>query len=59
MVSGDTLSVVERCEEVVHSGRTRDAETVERMRTLLFEHTDVDSLVGGATADANADDGGE
>jgi hypothetical protein len=61
MVSGDTLSVVERCEDVVHSGRTRDTETVEQMRTLLFEHTDVDSLVGAATADAdaNANDGSD
>jgi len=46
LVSGDTLSVVERCEEVVHSGRTRDERTVGRMRDLLFEHADADSLVG-------------
>jgi hypothetical protein len=48
MVSGDTLTVVERCEDIVHSGRTRDTETVERMRTLLFEHADIDALVSGS-----------
>jgi BioD-like phosphotransacetylase family protein len=58
-VSGDTLSVVERCEEIVRSGRTRDARTVERMHDLLFEHADVDSLVGAEdeTDTANEDDG--
>jgi hypothetical protein len=61
LVSGDTLSVVERCEEVVRSGRTRDERTVELMRDLLFEHTDVDALLGpdpatdGTTDAENAD----
>jgi hypothetical protein len=50
-VNGDTLSVVERCEEVVHGGRTRDRRTVERMRDLLFEHADVDALVGSGAED--------
>ncbi|SFR44880.1 phosphotransacetylase family protein [Halogeometricum limi] len=53
LVNGDTLSVVDRAEDVIHSGRTRDEETVARMRDLLFEHTDVDSLVGG---DVSGDD---
>jgi hypothetical protein len=60
LVSGDTLSVVERCEDVVHSGRTRDERTVERMRDLLFEHADVDGLVGpAAESDASEPDAGE
>jgi BioD-like phosphotransacetylase family protein len=57
LVNGDTLSVVERCEEVVHGGRTRDERTVERMHDLLFEHADVDTLVG--SGNENATDDGE
>ena len=45
-VNADTLSTVERTEEVVRSGRTRDAETVRRMRALLEEHADVDDILG-------------
>jgi hypothetical protein len=51
LVGGDTLSVVERCEEVVHGGRTRDERTVELMHDLLFEHADVEALVGPAPED--------
>lgn len=46
LANGDTLSVVDRAEDVVRSGRTRDERTVNLMRDLLFEHTDVDALVG-------------
>jgi BioD-like phosphotransacetylase family protein len=56
LVNGDTLSVVERCEEVVHGGRTRDERTVERMHDLLFEHADVDALVGGGNGNATDDE---
>lgn len=49
LVRSDTLSAVERAEDVVRSGRTRDAETVERMRTLLGEHADVDAILGNGT----------
>jgi hypothetical protein len=60
-VTGDTLSIVERCEDIVHGGRTRDRRTVERMRDLLFEHADIDSFVGhapeGEADDGDADDG--
>ncbi|MGM0591687.1 MAG: phosphotransacetylase family protein [Halobacteriota archaeon] len=45
LVNADTLSAVERAEEVVRTGRTRDEQTVELMRTLLHEHADVDSLL--------------
>ncbi len=46
-VRTDTLTTVERAEDVVRSGRTRDAETVDRMRTLLTEHAAVDAILGG------------
>jgi hypothetical protein len=47
LCSGDTLSTLERAEEVVHSGRTRDERTVEVMGGLLVDHADVDALLGG------------
>jgi len=45
-VNGDTRTVVERAEEIVRSGRTRDRRTVEAMRRLLADHADVDALLG-------------
>lgn len=45
LVDTDTLTAVERAEAVVRSGRVRDEETVEIMRTLLSEHADVDTLL--------------
>ncbi|WP_323190103.1 phosphotransacetylase family protein [Halostella sp. PRR32] len=46
LVQTDTLTTVDRAEEVVRSGRTRDAETVATMRSLLADHADVDGLLG-------------
>jgi len=46
-VTSDTLTTVERAEEIVRSGRTRDAETVQRMRELLEDHADIDSILDG------------
>jgi BioD-like phosphotransacetylase family protein len=46
LVQGDTLSAVERAENVVRSGRTRDREAVERMGELLAEHADLDAILG-------------
>ncbi|WP_458206254.1 phosphotransacetylase family protein [Haladaptatus sp. NG-SE-30] len=46
LVQSDTLTTIERAEDVVHSGRTRDEETVERMQELLYDHADVTALVG-------------
>ncbi|MFC4551859.1 MULTISPECIES: phosphotransacetylase family protein [Halorussus] len=46
LVQSDTLTTVERAEDVVRSGRTRDAETVERMERLLGDHADVDAILG-------------
>lgn len=45
-VQTDTLTTVERAEDVVRSGRTRDAETVDRMEELLTDHAAVDSILG-------------
>lgn len=50
LVQTDTLTTIERAERVIRSGRTRDERTVERMRELLFEHANVDLLVGSADA---------
>jgi hypothetical protein len=46
LCSGDTLSTLERAEDVIHSGRTRDERTVEVMGELLVDHADVDALLG-------------
>ncbi|MFD1564820.1 phosphotransacetylase family protein [Haloarchaeobius amylolyticus] len=45
-VQTDTLATVERAEDVIRSGRTRDAETVDRMERLLSDHATVDSILG-------------
>ncbi|WP_247000286.1 phosphotransacetylase family protein [Halosolutus gelatinilyticus] len=44
-VRTDTLTTVERAEDVVRSGRTRNAATVDRMQTLLTDHADVDAIL--------------
>jgi len=45
LVDTDTLTAVERAEDVVHDGRTRDAETVATMRELLTDHADVATIL--------------
>ncbi|SDQ90472.1 phosphotransacetylase family protein [Natronobacterium texcoconense] len=45
-VQTDTLTTVERAEDVVRTGRTRDEETVDRMQELLTDHAAVDSILG-------------
>ncbi|MDL5362154.1 phosphotransacetylase family protein [Halalkalicoccus sp. NIPERK01] len=47
VVRSDTLSTIDRAEDVVRRGRTRSPETVERMGELLDEHADVEAIVGG------------
>ena len=44
-VQTDTLATVERAEDVIRSGRTRDAATVDRMDRLLTDHAAVDSIL--------------
>lgn len=45
VVQSDTLSAVERIEDLISGGRIREASTVEKMRRLLTEHVDVDVLL--------------
>jgi BioD-like phosphotransacetylase family protein len=56
LVGTDTLATVDRAEDVIRSGRTRDEETVRRMRELLAQHADVGAMLG---VDDRAVDGGE
>ncbi|OYR58244.1 phosphotransacetylase family protein [Halorubrum halodurans] len=44
-VNTDTATAIDRVEEVISGGRTRDVRTVERMADLLAAHADVDALV--------------
>ena len=44
-VNTDTVTAIDRAEEVVRGGRTRDVRTVDRMAELLGDHVDVDALV--------------
>ncbi|WP_144900916.1 phosphotransacetylase family protein [Halobellus captivus] len=46
LASGDTLSVVDRAEAIVNTGRARDEETIARMSQLLYDHADVDAIIG-------------
>ncbi|WIV65937.1 phosphotransacetylase family protein [Natrialbaceae archaeon AArc-T1-2] len=43
-VRTDTLTTVERAEDVVRSGRTRDERTVAEMESMLADHADVDAI---------------
>ena len=45
LLNTDTLTTVERAEDVIHDGRTRDAETVAVMRELLSDHADVETIL--------------
>ena len=44
-VRTDTITTVDRAEDVVQSGRTRDLETVSRMESLLTDHADVSAIL--------------
>ncbi|GGN89038.1 MULTISPECIES: phosphotransacetylase family protein [Haloarcula] len=45
LVQSDTRTTIDRVEDVLRSGRTRDQGTVERMQTLLDDGVDVTSLL--------------
>lgn len=45
LVSSETLSTIERVEDVINGGRVRDPRTVERMRQLLHDHANLDALL--------------
>ncbi|XVH30886.1 phosphotransacetylase family protein [Haloferacaceae archaeon DSL9] len=45
-VNTDTLTAIDRAEDIVRSGRVRDERTVEVMRELLGDHADIGALLG-------------
>ena len=45
LVQSDTRTTIDRVEDVLRSGRTRDAETVTRMQELLADGIDIRSLL--------------
>lgn len=45
LVQPDTRSTIDRVEAVISGGRTPDAASVDRMRALLGDHADVDTVV--------------
>lgn len=45
LVQSDTRTTIDRVEDVLHSGRTRDTGTVTRMQELLGDGVDVHSLL--------------
>ncbi|WP_255194230.1 phosphotransacetylase family protein [Natronobeatus ordinarius] len=45
LVQTETLTTVERAEDVVRSGRTRDERTVAEMESLLVDHANVDAIL--------------
>jgi len=45
LVQSDTRTTIDRVEDVLHSGRTRDAATITRMQELLGDGVDVHSLL--------------
>jgi len=46
LVQSDTKVTIERVEDVLSTGRTRDAATVDRMAQLLGDHADLDLVFG-------------
>ncbi|ACV12446.1 DRTGG domain protein [Halorhabdus utahensis DSM 12940] len=45
LLQSDTRMVIDRTEDLLQTGPTRSAATVDRMQTLLDDHADVDSLI--------------
>lgn len=45
VVQSDTLATIDRAEDLIRHGRTRDVDTVERMRGLLEEHADIEAMI--------------
>lgn len=58
LVGSDTITTVDRAEDVVRAGRARDERTVERMRDLLADYADVDAVLDlGADAPGDREAG--
>jgi BioD-like phosphotransacetylase family protein len=55
LVRSDTKVTVDRIEEVLSTGRTRDPETVEVMVDLLGERVDLTPLLGESDTDGDSD----
>jgi len=53
LVRSDTKVTVDRIEDVLSTGRTRDVETVERMADLLADHVDLTTLLDGSATPAS------
>jgi BioD-like phosphotransacetylase family protein len=58
LVTGDTLSVIDRAETIVNTGRARDEATITRMGELLYDHADIDAILGDGSAKEASDGGG-
>ncbi|WP_436931182.1 phosphotransacetylase family protein [Halosimplex halobium] len=59
LVQSDTRVTVDRVEEVISTGRTRDPETVERMVDLLSDHADLEGLLAEYDAAAGTSGAGD
>ncbi|WP_311172840.1 phosphotransacetylase family protein [Halobellus ordinarius] len=59
LVTGDTLSVIDRAETIVNTGRARDEATITRMGELLYDHADIDAILGDGSTREASDGGGE
>ncbi|QLH78614.1 phosphotransacetylase family protein [Halosimplex rubrum] len=61
LVQSDTRVTIDRVEEVISTGRTRDPETVERMVDLLADHADLAGLLadGESTLDTDPETGSD
>ncbi|WP_246022889.1 phosphotransacetylase family protein [Halosimplex halophilum] len=59
LVQSDTRVTVDRVEEVISTGRTRDPETVERMVALLSDHADLEGLLADDDATAGTNTGAD
>ncbi|MEF8850809.1 MAG: phosphotransacetylase family protein [Haloarculaceae archaeon] len=60
LAQSETRVVVDRVEDVLDTGRTRNVETVERMVELLGEYADLDGLLDdGPTPEDAADPAGD
>jgi BioD-like phosphotransacetylase family protein len=55
LVQSDTKVTVDRIENVLSTGRTRDPETVERMVDLLADHADLEGLFADRTESLGTD----
>jgi BioD-like phosphotransacetylase family protein len=51
LVRTDTRTTIDRIEDVIQSGRTRDAATVEKMGELLADYADVDAMLPAEKTD--------